>query len=108
MPRKKVLRGHPRFYEILEELRDLHDRKNNNYAEDSDPLSNLRECERMGLPPYMGVFVRLGDKYSRIAELAKGKPDLVGESIFDTLKDNAIYSILGMILYEEYLQSLEK
>ena len=108
MPRKKVLGGHPDFYKILEEMKSLHDRKNNNYAKDGDPLSNLRGCEQMGLPPYMGVFVRLTDKFSRIMELAKGKLNLVGEPMEDTLMDIAIYSVLAIILWREHIKSLEK
>ena len=83
--------GHPQFYELLEELEprflekfrelvaemaDTHDRKNANYAADGDPLSNLTACARVKVPPAMGVFIRLQDKWSRITELMKGKDDL--------------------------------
>lgn len=98
---KKVKGGHPRFYEILDEMADLHHRKNNNYAADGDPLSNLRQCEQFGLPAPTGVMVRMGDKWSRLCELMKGKKDLVGESIKDTLMDMAVYSILQIIVLEE-------
>ena len=101
---KKILGGHPDFHKILDEMRDLHDRKNNNYAEDSDPLSNLRGCEQIGLPAHISVFVRLTDKFSRIIQLAKGKPDLVGESMEDTLMDMAIYSVLAIILWREHVE----
>lgn len=104
MKPRKVQGGHPRFYEIIEEMKDLHDRKNNNYATDQDPLSNLRECQRMGLPPVTGVFVRIGDKYCRLMELAKGKKDLVGESVIDTLMDMAVYCVLAIILIEENIK----
>lgn len=97
----KKLYGHPRFYELLEEIKDLHSRKNANYAEDNDPLSNLRACEAFGLPAWKGVLTRLTDKWSRIVQLTKGKPDVVGESIVDTLQDMAVYSLLCIILYEE-------
>ena len=93
--------GHPRFYQLLDEIADLHARKNNNYSADSDPLSNLRFCESFGVPATTGVMVRLGDKFSRLCQLMQGKKDLVGESIKDTLMDNAIYSLLEIILIEE-------
>lgn len=96
-PRK----GHPRFYQLLEELADLHERKNQNYATSEDPLSNLRECEGLGIPPFKGTLVRLCDKWCRIKRLASGVPDLVGESVVDTLRDMAIYSLLAIILWEE-------
>lgn len=96
----KSLGGHPRFYELLLQIAKLHSDKNSNYAEDGDPLSNLRECERMGVPAHVGVAIRLTDKFSRYTQLLKGKKDLVSESVFDTLLDISIYSLLSIILLE--------
>jgi len=94
--------GHSRFYEILEKMKDLHSRKNHDYAGTSDPLKNLRACERLELEPFMGVMVRLQDKWSRLEEFVKsGKLMVKGESVIDTLLDNAVYSVLAIILYEE-------
>ena len=94
--------GHPRFYEILEAMVELHSRKNHDYAGTSDPLKNLRACERLELKPFIGVMVRLQDKWSRLEEFVKsGKLMVKGESVKDTLMDNAVYSILAIILYEE-------
>ena len=93
--------GHPRFYELLDYIADLHDRKNSNYASDGDPLSNLRLCESFGVPATIGTMVRMSDKWSRLTELTKGKQDRVGESMTDTLMDMAIYSLLEIILIEE-------
>lgn len=94
--------GHPRFYEMLKEMAELHSRKNHDYAGTSDPLKNLRACERLELKPFIGVMVRLQDKWSRLEEFVKsGKLMVKGESVKDTLMDNAVYSILAIILYEE-------
>ena len=94
--------GHPRFYEILKEMAELHSRKNHDYAGTSDPLKNLRACERLELDPFMGVMVRLQDKWSRLEEFVKSEKLMVkGEGVKDTLMDNAVYSILAVILYEE-------
>ena len=93
--------GHPLFYDLLEEMADLHARKNANYADPEDPLSNLRRCRALGVSPLVGVLVRLQDKWSRIENLARGVPDLVGESLEDTLLDNAVYSLLAIILMRE-------
>ena len=94
--------GHPRFYEMLKAMADLHSRKNHDYAGTSDPLKNLRACERLELKPFIGVMVRLQDKWSRLEEFIKsGKLMVKGESVKDTLMDNAVYSILAIILYEE-------
>jgi hypothetical protein len=106
--RENLHHGHPRFYALLKEMEDLHDRKNNNYSKDTDPLSNLKQSESFGIPAYLGALVRMSDKWSRLQELAKGKKDLVGESFTDTLMDMAVYAILCIILYEEYGQQAAK
>lgn len=97
----KQYKGHKKFYQIIEEMKDLHSKKNQNYATETDPLSNFKECERLGIPAWKGCLLRMGDKWSRLIELSKGKPDLVGESFQDTLRDLAIYAIICEILYEE-------
>ncbi len=76
--------GHPMFYEILDELRDLHFRKNHDYAGD-DPLSNLKMCEVGGLDGWKGVVVRLTDKISRLLNFMK-KGALEDESVEDTFR----------------------
>lgn len=90
-----------KFNQMLDELKDLHERKNNNYSSDNDPLANLRMCKQMGVSPVVGVVLRLGDKYSRLCELSKGKKDLVGESMKDTFRDMAVYALLAMMLLDE-------
>jgi hypothetical protein len=94
--------GHPRFYEMLDTMAELHSRKNHDYAGTSDPLKNLRACKRLELDPFLGVMVRLQDKWSRLEEFVKSGTLMVkSESVKDTLIDNAVYSILAIILYEE-------
>ena len=100
------LKGHPKFHDILEELRLLHSNKNSDYATKEEPLSNLRACEKLGLPPWVGVMVRLQDKWDRLTVLSRKRlegefPAVKDESMIDTLKDNAIYSILAIILLTE-------
>lgn len=95
-------RGHPRFYELLKVMEDIHDRKNKNYSEDGNPLSNLKACEQFGVPAHIGTMVRMSDKWSRLVQLMGGKKDQVGESVKDTLLDLSIYCLLEYILVEEY------
>jgi hypothetical protein len=92
----------PAFAVLLEEIKALHDNKNHDYAEDGDPLSNLRECEAMGVPALTGVLVRLTDKWSRIKQLVRGKSPK-NESLRDSLVDNAVYSLLAVLLLDETL-----
>lgn len=100
--------GHPRFYEILDSLKELHSNKNHDYA-GTDPLSNLKECESMGIPAWKGVNVRLTDKMSRLKSYSKKQEFKVrGEGLIDTYRDMATYAILGIILYEESLKNTKK
>lgn len=96
------LYGHPRFYEILLDMASLHSRKNHDYASTENPLSNFYLTLKMGIPSWKGVVVRLGDKWSRLAAFARTDTLAVkDEPIVDTFTDNAVYSILGRILFEE-------
>lgn len=89
-------------------MEDLHDRKNANYADDENPLSNFMECKKFGVEPHIGTMVRMSDKYSRLTQLMKGKKDEVGESVKDTLMDLAVYCLLEIILIEQHEASLDK
>jgi len=94
-------KGHPKFYRLLEEMGDLHSRKNANYTAGQDHFANIRESERFDIPAWKGTLIRMGDKWNRIISMAKGQPDLVGESMKDTLMDMAVYSLICIILLEE-------
>lgn len=97
---KGTARRNPKFDAVIAELMGLHDSKNHDYADDGDPLSNLRRCEKFGIPAWKGTLVRMSDKYSRLEQLASGKQPK-HEGIRDTLIDNAMYSILAVILLDE-------
>lgn len=88
------------FDKLIQEIHDLHNSKNHDYAADADPLSNLRKCEAMGVPAWKGVLVRLTDKWSRIEQLSNGKQPK-HESLRDSLIDNAVYSLLCVLLLDE-------
>jgi len=95
-----VRRGHPKFYELIEEMCELHARKNADYAKDSDPLSNFQRAASLGVEPWRGVLVRMSDKWSRIEELSKGKTPQ-NESLRDSLIDLAVYALIDIVLLEE-------
>ena len=92
-----------RFHEIVEEMVELHDRKNHDYAGD-EYLSNFLMCEKhMEIPAWKGTIIRLSDKMARIMNLAKTEEVSVGdETITDTLMDLAVYAIITRILYEDF------
>lgn len=87
------------FNSIVTEMAKLHSIKNHDYAGDQY-LSNLTASKRMGLPAWKGTLIRIQDKISRLENFAKQDELLVkDESVEDTLKDLAVYSILCLILY---------
>jgi len=90
----------PAFHKLIEEIVELHNGKNHDYAQDADPLSNLRRAQAFGVDPVKGVLVRLSDKWSRIEQLSSGKTPK-HESLRDSLIDNAVYSLLAIILLDE-------
>jgi len=97
-----------RFIEILDELKVLHESKNKDYGTinlvgEFDPLGNLKACTRLGLSPIVGVAVRLVDKMARLESFIR-RGELTNESVEDTLRDMAVYSILAIVLLESELQ----
>jgi hypothetical protein len=91
-----------RFYDLLEEMKALHDKKRHDYAQEADPFANFRLSELGGIDAWKGIAVRLGDKYSRLMSfIQKGELKFEDENIKDTFLDTAIYSLIGLILYEE-------
>lgn len=100
--------GHIRFYEILEELANLHNLKNQDYADNENPLQNFQRtaelCKgfitRRNQPLKMALSFmakQIDAVYKLVGQGQTGK----AESISDRLRDIAIYSILSMILLEE-------
>lgn len=87
--------GDPRFYKLLKEITEVYSNKSHDYG-GADPLSNLRDFG------WKGVVVRLGDKFHRLKNFVQqGELKVKDESVIDTLKDNAIYSLLAIILFEQ-------
>lgn len=93
--------GHPLFNQLLMKISQLHASKNSDYASD-DPLSNFKECEKFGVASFLGILVRMSDKWSRIRSIIKkGSREVKDESIEDTLCDLAVYSLLAIIIRRE-------
>ncbi len=90
------------FYEILDVIKELHDKKRHDYGANEDIFANFRLSELSGISAWKGSVVRMGDKYARISNfIKKGEFKFKEEGIKDTLMDMAIYSLITMILFEE-------
>lgn len=102
------MNGSPRFFELLESMADTHARKNQDYSPGADPFVNFRAAEEIGIPAWIGAWIRLQDKYQRCQSLiaqytATGEivPAVADEKLYDTLIDLANYALLVRCLYEE-------
>jgi len=96
--------GNKRYLELLDQMKDIHVRKNAGYAgmDAVDSWANFRMSEAFGVSAFLGCLVRMSDKYIRITNLVKNpKNEQVGESIKDTLIDLAAYALIGVCLLEE-------
>ena len=92
------------FIELLDQIRDLHKRKNDGYAgkDATDPWANFRMAERVGVSAFKGCLVRMTDKMVRVMNLSRDEEnDQVGEPITDTLMDLSVYSLIAICLYNE-------
>jgi len=98
----EMLKGSARFHEILIELGELHDKKQKDYGSDSDPFKNVRASEGFGVPGWIGCMMRANDKMIRLQKAATGAT-LANESIEDSLRDLAVYTVIGLCLFEEYV-----
>lgn len=103
MRRKNNMNNHgTRYGEIINEIKELHDKKNADYAGEEDSLANLRMCETMGVSAFVGVVIRLCDKFSRLMRFCKTRElQVKDESIKDTLKDIVNYALFAIIFLEE-------
>jgi hypothetical protein len=106
-PKRKY--GHPLFYKLVNEIADLHERKNYQYASQADPLGNFRRTGQIiskmlkpGLDPALASCLSFMSKqvdgvYDIFSEGKTGTID----SLEDKLQDIAVYSIIGLILSRE-------
>ena len=94
------------FHELLDKMRETHDRKNHDYAKDSDPFSNFTfsaELVKHYNNPIDQIFIGIiSIKLARLSELLNGK-EAKNESIKDTFIDLANYCAL----WGAYYASLE-
>lgn len=93
-------RGDPRFHALLQQIADLHDKKQADYGKDADPFANVRASRFWGIAPWVGALVRLNDKVSRLQSFAR-KGALANESAEDSMMDIAVYALIALILYRE-------
>jgi hypothetical protein len=93
--------GHPIFYLMIQKMAKLHANKNRDYG-NGNPLGNFMTAEDLGVDPFMGVLIRMSDKWTRICSLVnQGTNYVKDESIEDTLLDLANYCLLSLVIKRE-------
>lgn len=93
--------GSPTFYELLDRMREVHDRKSHDYASNDDPCGNYHFAGLVALlfahsPEDAGFAGRVAEKIYRLANLEKDGKTPLNESIEDTEIDIAVIIALWM------------
>ena len=84
----------PHFDAYLEHMLEVHNTKNSDYSDDSNPYSNFEgTAELTGLTVEQVFHVQLGNKMERLRQLMFGK-EPNHESLDDTILDIANYAAL--------------
>lgn len=79
---------------------NLHDSKARDYGSSGDPLANLRNGERFGMPAWKRCLVEADSAFYRLENFCNGRnPSL--ESAKDALMDSAAFSLLALLFVEE-------
>lgn len=100
--RRKSGMQNPKFEKILTLMKELHQKKGNDYATDTDPYSNFRFAAQFAGVTVDQVFaVLIGIKEGRLRELLSANKQPNNESIQDTRLDAATYAALRASYHEE-------
>ena len=107
---KMEKQGHPKFYQILEELAELHSRKNAQYASIENPLGNFKRGSKI-VEKLLNPAVKnkpLAYALTLASKQIDGVMEIVGEgkentpdSLKEKLYDIAVYSVIAVIVSEE-------
>lgn len=93
--------GSKRFYDLLEEMAETHDKKSHDYASNANPYGNYYFAGQIaGLfshsPQDAGFAGRLAEKIYRLANLESSGKETRNESVEDTERDIAVIAALWM------------
>lgn len=83
------------FINLLDEMKEIHERKSHDYAKESDSYSNFRESATIaGVDVPTSFFVLIGTKISRLRNLIASGKNAKNESLIDSAKDLTVYCAL--------------
>jgi len=105
--------GHPKFYELLTAIGDLHNKKNFDYADGGEqgPMGNFNRISNIthlypGTPAWssptgIALTYMLKQLDASLMMFTTGKISKTGEGLGERLRDVAAYALLAIILSEE-------
>lgn len=99
----EALKAHrPELFELIYQMVATSNAKGQDYGGE-DTYSNLRASEAYGIPAWKGCLIRKQDKLSRIKNFVlKQYYEVKDETFEDTLLDDAVYSLLTILMYREW------
>lgn len=101
---ERLAKDRPDLYDLMEDLAEIQLKKGHDYANGQSlgASSNLVECEKMGVPAWKGILIRMGDKWVRLCHFARrGFVKDESEGVEDTLFDLANYSLLCILAHRK-------
>jgi len=89
--------GSDQFVTVLDEIRQLHLRKTQDYGADDDAFANIRfGAEVVNIEPWQACLVRICDKVQRLKAFChNGRVEFDG--LEDTLLDLASYAVIAEV-----------
>ena len=94
------MNGHPAYKAILDRMWELHDSKAKDYGSTGDPLANLRNGERFGMPAWKRCLVEADSAFYRLENYCNGR-NPSSESAKNALMDTAAFALLALLFIEE-------
>ena len=95
----KTREGWLHYCQLIDEIGQLHDKKQADYGTDKDPFANIVASSEFGIKPWIGAMLRLNDKVSRIKSfILRGV--LRNEPVSDSMVDIAVYALIAKVLYD--------
>src|SRR5579862_6103946 len=60
-----------KYLNLTQKMLQTYESKDTDYSENDLPMGNLRESSSIGIEPWKGVLLRIGDKKRRISSFVK-------------------------------------
>lgn len=94
----------------LKSIKDIVERKNNDYTAGGGPFDNFEVTEKLGLSDKRtGLLIRMVDKIQRLKTfIAKGELKVKGESAQDAARDIIGYSLILLGMLEDSAMAEQK